>query len=98
MSADTLPLRDILATLLSGSLAFALVKGLETLAARGALKQVSLFLSGKNPSPGTSFTLTNTEQLVCRKIVHMSTGPLFVLTWPLFRCLVTNSQPDLKLC
>ena len=82
----------------SGSLAFALVRGLETLAARGTLKQVFLLLSSKNPLPRTSSTLTDAEQLVCRKIVHMSTGPLFVLTWPLFRCLLTNSQTNLKLC
>lgn len=42
MNADFLTFRDILATLVSGSLAFALVKSLETLAARGALKQVFL--------------------------------------------------------
>lgn len=61
MVADTLASRDILATLVSGCLAFALVKGLETLAAQGALKQVLLFLSGKNPSPGTSIALTDRE-------------------------------------
>lgn len=35
-------LHDILATLISGSLAFALVKTLELMAARGQLKQVFL--------------------------------------------------------
>lgn len=92
MGADTLPLRDVFATLVSGSLALALVKGLETLAAQGTLRQVFQFLSGKNPLPCRSFALTDAEQLICRKIVHMSTGPLFVLTWPLFRCLLTNGQ------
>lgn len=63
-------LHDILATLISGSLAFALVKTLELMAARGQLKQ-----------------------LVCRKIVHMTTGPLFVLTWPLF-----SAGPSARWC
>lgn len=62
MDVYALTLRDASATLLSGVLAFGLVKSLETLAAQKAL-----------------------TTLECRKIVHMSTGPLFVLTWPLFR-------------
>ena len=49
MTADSLPLRDIFATLVSGSLAFALVRGLEALAAQGTLKQVFLLLSSKTP-------------------------------------------------
>ncbi|KAL3131034.1 hypothetical protein ABBQ38_000353 [Trebouxia sp. C0009 RCD-2024] len=61
MDVYALTLRDASATLLSGVLAFGLVKSLETLAAQKAL-----------------------TTLECRKIVHMSTGPLFVLTWPLF--------------
>lgn len=43
MGADMLHLRDILATLASGSLAFALVKSLESLATRGTLRQVFVF-------------------------------------------------------
>lgn len=98
MGADMLHCHDILATLASGSLAFALVKSLESLAARGTLKQVFVFQSSENPFSCTSFTLTDIEQLVCRKIVHMSTGPLFVLTWPLFRCSLTPGHLDLQPC
>ncbi|KAL0037735.1 hypothetical protein WJX77_010053 [Trebouxia sp. C0004] len=58
--------RDLLATLLSASLAHALVKSLEFSASHDYL-----------------------TQLVCRKIVHISTGPLFVLTWPLFSAAQT---------
>ncbi|KAL0028733.1 hypothetical protein WJX79_003020 [Trebouxia sp. C0005] len=62
--------RDLCATLLSASLAHALVKALEFSASRDYL-----------------------TQLVCRKIVHISTGPLFVLTWPLF-----SAAPTARVC
>ncbi|KAL0047393.1 hypothetical protein WJX82_002228 [Trebouxia sp. C0006] len=58
---DVSVIRDLLATLLSASLAYVLVKTLEFSASQDYL-----------------------SQLVCRKVVHISTGPLFVLTWPLF--------------
>lgn len=82
-------IRDLLATLLSASLAHALVKSLEFSASRNYLTQVSKI---------GHYVLVQTKvfalfrhrpirclQLVCRKTVHVSTGPLFVLTWPLFR-------------
>ncbi len=86
---DVSVIRDLLAVLLSASLAHALVKALEFSASRDYLTQVVNnvdYVAVQNKL----FALfrqrpTRCLQLVCRKIVHISTGPLFVLTWPLFR-------------
>ncbi|KAL0047392.1 hypothetical protein WJX82_002228 [Trebouxia sp. C0006] len=67
---DVSVIRDLLATLLSASLAYVLVKTLEFSASQDYL-----------------------SQLVCRKVVHISTGPLFVLTWPLF-----SAAPTARVC
>ena len=85
---DVSVIRDLLATLLSASLAYVLVKTLEFSASQDYLSQVS--------NIGHTVVLYKVValfrqrpprclQLVCRKVVHISTGPLFVLTWPLFR-------------
>lgn len=101
MGTDILHLRDVLATLASGSLAFALVKSLETLAVRGTLKQVLLFYVSEQRESFLGYRLhtyrytTACLQKDCahvhRPIVCPDLAHVQVLT-------LTHSQLDLQLC
>lgn len=87
-TAQTSPWRDSLAlgTALVGAVVW--VKIFEKLAQSGFLDQVRPVQTPKSDSmriknqaqPGLAV------QKLSRKLVHISSGPLFILTWPLFRC------------
>ena len=81
--------RNLTATVLAVVGAYVWVRLFDWLANKGVLKQVGrLCMQTHNLwcSYGCSrLSMSAAVQTLSRKLVHITSGPLFVLTWPLFR-------------
>lgn len=81
--------RDVTATVLAVVGAYVWVRLFDWLATKGVLEQVGR-LCMQTPTGGSSYgcsrlSMSAAVQTLSRKLVHITSGPLFVLTWPLFR-------------
>ena len=89
VTAQASPWRDSLALSTAFVGAVVWVKFFEKLAQSGFLDQVCALGGSSNRLVMlTRVALTGAAlvQKLSRKLVHISSGPLFILTWPLFRC------------
>lgn len=75
--------QDCITAVVAAGAAYVWVRFFDWMASRGLLSQVSSLAVQTDQIYDLRFEAV---QNLSRKLVHISSGPLFVLTWPFFRC------------